>query len=128
MLKLTLGQTDEDLIVTLNEKRTLTSGYYLFYFQHVTTRQTVTKIYNFLEDESAYPERFNSFPMVTNTTFSGKPVGHWTYSIYEQASSSNTNPAGLTEVENGILQLKPATPFAFVESTGGSAAFTQYGG
>lgn len=127
MLKLTLGQTDEDLIVTLNEKRTLTSGYYLFYFQHVTTRQTVTKIYNFSEDESAYPDRYNSFPMNTSTTFTG-PVGHWTYSIYEQASSSNVDPAGLTEVENGILQLKPATPFAFVESTAGSAAFTQYAG
>lgn len=128
MLRLTLGQTDEEIVVTLTEKRTLDAGYYLFYFQHVTTRQTVTKIYNFLEDESDYPDRYNSFPMNTSTTFSGKPPGHWTYAVYEQASSSNTDPEGLNELENGILQLRPATEFAFVESTAGNAIFTQYGG
>lgn len=127
MLKLTLGQTSEEMIVTLNEKRTLSSGYYLFYFTHVTTKQTVTKIYNFSEDESGYPERFNSFPINTNTVFSNKPVGHWTYSVYEQTSSSNVDPAGLTEVERGILQLKPSTEFEF-EEYNEPTSFKQYAG
>jgi len=126
MLKFTFGQTEE-MIVTLNEKRTLTSGYYLFVFDHVTTRNRVTKIFNFSEDESSYTDRYNQFPVVVSTLFSGQPTGHWTYTVYEQASSTNTSPTGLTEVENGILQLKPATEFAFEENTA-TTTFKQYGG
>jgi len=37
MLLFTFGQTEE-MIVTLNEKRTLSSGYYLFVFKNVTTK------------------------------------------------------------------------------------------
>ena len=55
MLLLTIGE-DKDLIVTLNEKRTLDNGYYLFVFENVTTRDIVTKIFSFSEDESDYPE------------------------------------------------------------------------
>lgn len=128
MLQLSFGQSAEHMIVTLNEKRTLDLGYYLFLFTHVTTKQIVTKIYSFADDLSAYQDRYNDFEIDTDTVFSGKPVGHWTYSVYEQASAVNTDPDGLTEVENGILQLTPAVPFAFVESTSGSAAFMQYGG
>lgn len=126
MLKFTFGQTEE-MIVTLNEKRTLTSGYYLFVFDHVTTRNRVTKIFNFSEDESSYTDRYNQFPVVVSTLFSGQPTGHWTYTVYEQSSSTNTSPTGLTEVENGILQLKPATEFAFEENTA-TTTFKQYGG
>ena len=124
MLKFTFGQTEE-MIVTLNEKRTLSSGYYLFIFKNTTTKQTVTKIFNFSEDESAYQDSYNQFPVVVSTLFSGYTTGHWTYRVYEQASSSNTDPTGLTEVESGIMQLKPATAFEFVENSG-STTFTQY--
>jgi hypothetical protein len=126
MLLFTFGQTEE-MIVTLNEKRTLSAGYYLFVFENVTTRAQVTKIFNFSEDESSYTDRFNQFPIVTSTLFSGQQTGHWTYKVYEQASSSNTDTTGLTEVENGILQLKPATDFSFTENSG-ATTFTQYAG
>jgi hypothetical protein len=126
MLLFTFGQTEE-MIVTLNEKRTLTVGYYLFIFENVTTRDQVTKIYNFLEDESSYTDRYNQFPVVVSTLFAGQHTGHWTYKVYEQVSSSNTDPTGLTEVENGILQLKPATAFEFTESTG-ATTFKEYAG
>lgn len=127
MLLLNLGQTAEELVVTLNEKRTLDAGYYLFVFTNVTTSDVVNKIYNFSEDESDYPTRFNLFPIDTDTVFTGKPVGHWVYKVYEQASSSNTVVTGLTEVERGIMQLKPATEFAFEEYSG-TTSFKQYGG
>jgi hypothetical protein len=126
MLLFTFGQTEE-MIVTLNETRTLTSGYYLFLFENVTTRARVTKIFNFSEDESAYTDRYNQFPIVVSTLFAGQQTGHWTYKVYEQASSSNTDPTGLTEVENGILQLKPAVSFSFTENSA-ATTFTQYGG
>lgn len=127
MLLLTLGQTAEELIVTLNEKRTLDSGYYLFVFENVTTRDLVTKIFNFSEDESDYPERFNSFPINTTTVFADQNTGDWRYKVYEQASSSNTDPTGLTEVERGILKLRPASDFSFTEYTG-TTSFKQYEG
>lgn len=126
MLLFTFGQTEE-MIVTLNEKRTLPSGYYLFVFKNTTTKALVTKIFNFSEDESSYPDRYNQFPIIVSTLFSGQNTGHWTYYVYEQASSSNTDPTGLTEVENGILQLKPATAFSFTENAG-ATSFTQYAG
>jgi hypothetical protein len=111
MLRLTLGQTAENIVVTLTEKRTLDEGYYLFIFTHYTTKQTVTKIYNFLADDSEFTDRFNQFEINTNTVFSGCPTGMWKYKVYEQASSSNTDPAGLTEIEDGILRLEPAAEF-----------------
>ena len=126
MLLFTFGNTEE-MIVTLTEQRLLEAGYYLFVFENVTTRARVTKIFNFSEDESNYPDRYNSFPIVTSTLFTGQQSGHWRYWVYEQASNSNTDPTGLNEVEQGILQLKSATSFEFTEPTG-STTFTQYAG
>lgn len=113
MLVLTKGSAGE-LIVTLNEKRTLDSGYYLFRFENIETKDVVSKIYNFSEDESAYTDRFNKFP-IASTVFSSSPHGRWIYYVYEQASSTNTDPTGLTEVERGILKLNPASEFSFDE-------------
>ncbi|MBL0233142.1 MAG: hypothetical protein IPQ08_05715 [Chitinophagaceae bacterium] len=125
MLLLTIGE-DKDLIVTLNEKRTLDNGYYLFVFENVTTRDIVTKIFSFSEDESDYPERFNSFPL-SSTVFQDENTGDWRYKVYEQSSSTNTDPTGLTEVERGIMKLRPATDFSFTEYTG-TTSFKQYEG
>lgn len=125
MLLLTIGE-DKDLIVTLNEKRTLDNGYYLFVFENVNTRDIVTKIFSFSEDESDYPERFNSFPL-SSTVFQDENTGDWRYKVYEQSSSTNTDPTGLTEVERGIMKLRPATDFSFTEYTG-TTSFKQYEG
>ena len=115
MILLTEGQTAEDIVVTLNEKRTLTSGYYLFVFTHILTKNVVNKIYNFLDDSSAYQDRFNEFEINTSVVFSGQNIGQYTYQVYEQASSSNTNITGLTEVERGIMDLRPSSEFSFTE-------------
>jgi hypothetical protein len=113
MLELTLGQTSEYLVITLNEKRTLDNGYYLFRFVHQTTKEVVSIIYNFLDDISDYQDRFNKFEINTSTKFTKR--GFYNYFIYEQASSSNTDPNGLTEVEQGISNLLPAAEFEFEE-------------
>jgi len=113
MLVLTQGQTAEYLIVTLNEKRTLDNGYYLFVFTSNPEGYTAAKIYYFAEDESSYQDRYNKFPINTSTVFLNKPTGEYLYKVYEQASSSNVDPTGLTEVERGILVLNPATEFEF---------------
>lgn len=126
MLSLTLGQTAEDIIVTLSEKRTLDTGYYLFVFEHGVTKDIVNKIFAFSDDESDYQDRYNSFEINTNTVFSGKPPGDWLYKVYEQASSSNTNTSGLTEVERGILKLNAATEFEY-EQYNETTSYKVYG-
>lgn len=121
-----MGQTGESFYVTLTEKRTLDSGFYLFVFTHTTTKDVVNIIYDFAEDESSYP-RYNKFSVNTSDLFEEKQVGIWKYNVYEQESPSNTNVAGLTEVERGFLKLKPATEFA-VESYSPATTYKQYGG
>lgn len=127
MLSLTAGQTAETIIVTLNEKRTLSSGYYLFYFESNPKGFTATKIYNFSEDLSSYTDRYNQFTINTNTVFASKPVGEYSYKVYEQSSSSNTDPTGLTEVERGILKLNPATEFSY-EQYEEATSYKRYAG
>lgn len=125
MLLFTVGQASEDFVVTLNEKRTLDSGYYLFVFTNVTTKNVVNKIYNFTEDASAYPTRFNQFNINTSTVFLNQDPGGWRYEVYEQASSSNTVVTGLTEVERGIMQLRSTE--ATFEDYDAATTYKQYG-
>ncbi len=113
--------------MTLNEKRTLDNGYYLFRFENITTRDVVSKIFAFSEDLSDYPTRFNRFNVNTSTLFSGADSGLWRYTVYEQDSALNTDPDGLTEVERGLLELLPQTEFTFTEYSG-TTSYKQYGG
>lgn len=117
MLHLTKGQTD-NIVLTLTEKATLTNPNWLFIFESRLTNETISFVILGSADLSAYKERFNSFDLVVNTYFANKTSGEYTYSIYEQASSSNTNPAlatGLVEV--GQMNLKDATDFSFTSYT-----------
>jgi hypothetical protein len=127
MILLSLLNSAEKIVVTLNEKRTLDDGYYLFQFTHMTTREVINKIYQFLEDESDFQDRFNEFTIDTATVFSGASIGQWIYKVYEQVSSSNTDPDGLNMVERGIMKLLPVSSFAFEEYTG-TTSFKQYEG
>jgi hypothetical protein len=50
------------------------------------------------------------------THFANKLAGEWEYTIYQQTSTSNTNPAlanGL--LETGIMRLDESTTFGFTE-------------
>ena len=127
MLTLTKGETTEQIVVTLNEKRTLTSGYYLFVFTNFTTREVINKIYNFTEDDSSYQSRYNEFDMPTQALFGAASEGQWVYQVYEQASASNTDVTGLNMVEQGVMVLNPATEFER-ETYNEPTTFKQYGG
>lgn len=127
MILLQKGQASQEIIVTLNEKRTLDAGYFLFVFTHITTRNVVKKIYSFLDDDSDYQTRYNQFEIDTATEFADQPVGMWNYDVYEQESSINTNTTGLTLVENGIMKLQPATAFEFGQYDE-QTSFKTYGG
>lgn len=127
MLIFTKGDTSESVVVTLNEKRTLTSGFYLFVFEHITTRQIVTKIFGFGEDESSYSDRYNKFTFNVSSLFDNKSIGEWVYNVYEQSSGTNTDPTGLTLVESGLMQLNPAAEFAF-ETYNVATSYKAYNG
>lgn len=113
MLRLNQAGTADKITVTLNEKRTLDAGYYLFRFIHIETRAVINKIYSFLDDDSAFQDRYNEFEINTATLFLNQPVGTWRYEVYEQASAVNTDPTGLTQVEKGLMEIIKTTPFAF---------------
>lgn len=117
MIHLTKGQT-ENIILTLTEKATLTSPNWLFIFKSRVTNETVSFVVLGSADISAYKERFNSFNIVVNTYFANKNSGEYSYTIYEQTSTSNTNPANATGiVEVGQMNLKDATDFSFTSYT-----------
>jgi hypothetical protein len=105
MVILTRESIADNLIVTLNEKKTISAPFYLFVFENVTTKVQVKFVLNSVTDLSLYPGRYNDFVINTSVKFAGATTGQWNYNIYEQASSSNTNTTGLLEVECGKMIL-----------------------
>jgi len=106
MIRLNLGSNV--VVLTLSEKITISSPNFLFEF---INNQTQIKYYCISADLSLYPERYNKFTIVVKTTTPDPLVGEiniplgdeYTYNVYEQVSSTNLNPSGLTVVEIGLM-------------------------
>ena len=108
MIQLTKGVT-QYMYLTLTEKELLTNPNYLFIFRSRSTNIEVKFVLLNNTDISLFKERYNKFSLVTNTYFNTSLIGQYTYEIYEQASSSNTNPSGLNMLESGIMMLNEAS-------------------
>lgn len=100
-----------NISLTLKEKTTLYPVYYLFEFQN---DQTKVKYYQIFTDVSTvtYNQRiWNVFNIEVVNSGSGANkiilgnTGLYHYTIYEQSSSSNLDPDGLTVVERGQMRL-----------------------
>ena len=104
MINLIKGQT-EIIYLTLTEKELITSPNYLFRFVNRSSNLEVKFILLNAADISLYKERYNKFSIVVNTYFTNSIKGMYTYEVYEQVSSSNTNIAGLNMLESGIMTL-----------------------
>jgi hypothetical protein len=113
MIRLTKGQT-QSVILTLTEKQLLTNPNYLFVFTNRSANTEIKFVRLNNTDLSVYKDRYNEFLFVTNTNFSTALNGQYDYVVYEQTSTSNTNPAGLNALESGIMELV-GTPFEFTE-------------
>ena len=113
MIRLTKGQT-QNIILTLTEKQTLTSPNYLFVFENRSTNTEVKFVKLNAADISAYKDRYNEFSIVVNSYFNTSLNGQYTYTIYEQASPTNTDPTGLNLLETGIMELS-GTTISFTE-------------
>lgn len=125
MIQLVKG-INKNVVLTLSEFTTLTNAYYLFIFQHVTTKQIVDFVLPMSADLSTHQWRYNEF-LIAASHFTSAPVGKYQYHIYEQASSSNTDPTGLTLVEQGKMDLNNAAAFEFTQYET-ATNYTQYGG
>jgi len=115
MIRLTKGQTHL-VILTLTEKQLLTNPNYLFVFTNRSANTEIKFVRLNNTDLSVYKDRYNEFSIVTNTNFANALNGQYDYQIYEQASTSNVNPAGLNMLESGIMELV-GTAFEFTEYT-----------
>ena len=108
MIRLTKGQT-QNIILTLTEKQLLTNPNYLFVFENRSTNTEIKFIKLNNTDISGYKERFNEFSIVVNDYFDCSLNGQYSYSVYEQASSTNKNTTGLNLLESGIMELSGTT-------------------
>lgn len=113
MIVLTKGTT-ANITVTLTEKTTLVTPYYLAVFTSQQSKEVVKFVLP--TDKSSYTDRFNYYTITVNTYFSSKPTGLWDYIIYEQTSSSNTDIANVTGVvEKGVMTLNESTSFTVTD-------------
>jgi hypothetical protein len=113
VIRLIKGQT-QNIILTLTEKQLLTSPNYLFIFENRSTNTEIKFVRLNNTDISSYKERYNEFTIVVNSFFNTALNGQYTYTIYEQASTSNLNPTGLNLLESGIMELS-GTTISFTE-------------
>lgn len=106
MLIVRKGQTN-NLIATASMNRTLSNPYYLFSFQHIASKERVSFLPLVLSSNC----RYDKFQFVENPTTNLSLVppqvnfpyeGQYYYSIYEQLTSGNTNPAlSYNKLESG---------------------------
>lgn len=93
------------MILTLAEKQTITDANFLFVFTSRITNEEVKFVLVTSSDVSTNKERWNEFAIVVNTYFNTFSEGWFLYEIYEQESTTNTDPTGLTMVESGVAFL-----------------------
>jgi hypothetical protein len=104
MIQLTKGAT-EFIYLTLTEKETIPTPNYLFVFKNRSTNNEVKFVLLYAADVSLYKERYNKFSIKVDKYFSSKPRGQYSYSVYQQTSTSNTDITGLTLLESGVMWL-----------------------
>lgn len=98
--------SSSEIVLTLNEKQTLSTPNYLFWFKSRGTNQEVAFVVLNAADTSGFKDRFNEFTINVNNYFIDSPEGDWEYKIYEQTSTSNIDPTLATNLlEVGIMRL-----------------------
>lgn len=104
------------VVCTVSEKQTLANPYYLFVFSDDQTNITSACI---AADISNFKERYNQFiitetdtPTPTNGEVTLSNSGFYHYTIYQQHSSTNLDPAlaeGILEIGKAKVQANPIT-------------------
>lgn len=114
MLQFDQNDTAAELILTLTEFVTIPTPYYLFVFTNVTTKDQVKFIKAEADDQSNYQQRYNKFTINSAVVFANQLSGEWHYKIYQQMSSTNTDPDAADGIlEYGKLILNRSTEFSY---------------
>jgi hypothetical protein len=105
MLIIRKGETN-DLIVTVSMNKTLPNPYYLFSFQNITSKERISFVPEKIVSNTRYDKfRFVEGPTdlsVTPPVAYFKDLSQYYYSVYEQITSGNTNPAlAYNKLESG---------------------------
>ena len=95
-----------NLIATVSMNKTLPNPYYLFSFQNITSKEKISFIPEVITTNTRYDKfRFKEGPTDLSQTppvAFFKDLSQYYYSIYEQVSSGNTNPAlAYNKLESG---------------------------
>ena len=114
MLKLIKGQTST-IICTLTEKQTILDANYLFVFKNRSTNDVVSFVLVNGADISTNRERWNEFQVVVNNYFENENEGWYSYGVYEQESTTNTNTTGLNKIESGLMFLDDNTSVNYTQ-------------
>lgn len=127
MIQLVKGQS-KDVIVTLTELTTIANAFYLFVFTHETTKAVINVIKNSSSDLSQFKYRYNKFTF-DSSLFANASIGKYTYTVYEQLSSINTNTTGLNAIEFGKMDLNEAShPVIVFDEYSAPTTFSTYAG
>lgn len=112
MITITIGSTANDVVVTLNERTTLTNPDYFIYVESIETGATATA---YAPDTSLSTSRYNEFNFVETAGATPDPQngelnlitpGYWNYTFYEAvgATPHTVQPASATGiVETGMM-------------------------
>jgi hypothetical protein len=123
MIILTKGET-KNIYFTGSESAILSNPYFLFIFTNRITQEVV----KFVVTNESTTLRYDVFELDVDQYFEDSETGFWTYQVYEQASSSNLNPTGLNEVENGYMYLNSAIVFEPTSYNEQDNSFITYNG
>lgn len=110
MLIFTKGQTNT-AVLTLTEKQLISAPNYLFVFTGRSTQTDVKVIKLNAADSSLYKTRYNKFTFDASV-FNTRKLEQFIYNVYEQTSTTNTDPTGLNLLETGLMDLRQSVnPF-----------------
>lgn len=122
-IQLTKSSTNPNIALTLQEKVTLDSPYFLFEFQNVTTRVKYYQIFTDVSTPGDARTRSNLFNIEVVASSAGSnqivlgPVGQYNYTIWEQESDSNLDPDNATGiVERGRMRLFDSEASIYIEN------------
>lgn len=108
MLRFVKG-TNATIICTLAEKQTIVDANFLFVFTSRLTNEVIPFVLVTTADVSTNKTRWNEFVIAVNTYFANYADGWYTYDVYEQTSTTNTDITGLNRLESGVMYLTDST-------------------
>jgi len=123
MIVITKGEY-KNIYFTGTESALLSNPYFLFIFTNRVTQEVV----KFVVTNTSATLRYDVFTLDVDSIFLNSETGMWTYQIYEQLSSTNTDPTGLNMVEDGYMYLNSAIVFEPTTYNEQSNTFITYNG